>query len=580
MVVTISVTLPAEAANHAPVITSITGGNPNQDTGAVVYTVAVTDQDAADTVTVTPSSGIGQVGAAQYVGVTTAGERLYELTYTPTPRQRVAAYSGGATTDTLSVVASDGSLEGTAIRSITVDSAEIASVATLPDGASLVGPIVFGSDGTGYVTSGVNGLGPTRVTVIGGSNPGPIDLTGSPAGGPVVGPDGTVYQTIRNQQGANQYTTVVYAISGPQAGSVVGSAFGFGRDPVVVGGDGRLYLTTSGGSGTSLTTTVAVIQNGTGSSYSVPGEPSGGVVIGSDGTAYQTTYTGTPQGVYTTRVLTVGGSYATLAGGPQRPVEIGSDGVARQITVDYNLATISATTRVQVLSGPDAGTSYTILGTDSNASTVVIGADGTAYLTTTSPDGATATVTAMGGPNPGSVEIPGRASGSAVIAPDGTVYQATHTGDFGTGFTTTVTALGDPGTPFEVLGIAVAGPVIGADGSVILTTYAFDGPGATYVSTVRDPADVPLIEVPGLTSNSPLVGTDGTLYLTTYSFNSSDSWVSAVGGPTPGHTIQFSGSMNYPVVIAPDGTAYAIVRDAATSTTTVWALGLHTYATV
>ncbi|WP_299575825.1 Ig-like domain-containing protein [uncultured Williamsia sp.] len=180
----ISVVVPVLPANQAPVAGSTTVGTPGAN-GVVTGTVSTTDADS-DTVTYTAGSGAGAPSRGSVV-VTPAGG----FTYTPaSSAQHAAAAGGGATSDSFTVIASDGHGGSTPI-SVVVPIApanQAPVVGTTTVGAPGVNGVVAGSvsatdaDGDTVTYSAGNGSGaaPSRGTVVVTSSGG---FTYTPAAG-------------------------------------------------------------------------------------------------------------------------------------------------------------------------------------------------------------------------------------------------------------------------------------------------------------------------------------------------------------------------------------------------------------
>lgn len=156
---------------------------------------------------------------------------------------------------------------------------------------------------------------------------------------------------------------------------------------------------------------------------------------------------------------------------------------------------------------------------------VVTGADGTAAVTTSGPSGTTIAVLRPGSANPETVTVPGALYGKPVVGADGTVALTTYTGAGSETdpYETTVTVLRPGAAPISetVTGFPMGEAVIGADGTVAQTTYTGWGttedPYETTVTVLRPNGSAPITEtVAGYPVGSgAVVGDDGTVAVTT-----------------------------------------------------------------
>lgn len=324
----------------------------------------------------------------------------------------------------------------------------------------------------------------------------PDTIAGIPVGGLQIAADGSVYQAIAVFDAATETTTTTVA-EVTDTGLVVileglpGTAVGSSGDvlPVVVGSDGTVYQTTSGGpdpdTGVVTTYVSAKTPGGDVVTEEIPGLPVGSVVIGPDGTAYQTTYdavTGTtPVAVITPGDTTV----YRFDGQPGDPeigdraygvAVIGTDGRAYQTIVVTDPVTGEYSTMVAVLSSADVKAPV-FKGLPSGP--VVVGADGAVYQSVSRFDVATqSTFTTVisvdaSGMTPVGAPILGQAVGSLVVGPDGLLYQAVLTEGAG----------GQPVTAVQVIDPAAGGAL---RASSVIAAAAQSGPTVTATIAVGD----------------------------------------------------------------------------------------------
>lgn len=162
-----------------------------------------------------------------------------------------------------------------------------------------IGAVAMGADGVSYQTTYDAATSTTAVTVITATDETRHEFSGYP-GDPdgsspiqvVTGPDGTAYQVISYRDAVTgEYTATVAVITA--AGLVATSSFdGQPSGPVVVGADGRAYLTVSRfNTAVQITLTAVLTIDETGELQLVRtlrGNPAGTLTFGPGGVAYQT----------------------------------------------------------------------------------------------------------------------------------------------------------------------------------------------------------------------------------------------------------------------------------------------------
>ncbi|MCX2933295.1 Ig-like domain-containing protein [Mycobacterium sp. CVI_P3] len=201
--------------------------------------------------------------------------------------------------------------------------------ATTLDIAGYAWPLVVGSDGVGYQTSG--GADSSNVMLINPADPANVTtltVAGPANDGVVIGPDGTVYQrTDGLVNGSPGSHVLVFNPTDLATATIVDVPGDPANSGLVFGPDGTAYLAT--------TTNLLVIDptdQASASSVAFTGTPVGGLVFDSDGTAYQTGTDGD-----TTYVTVIDPSDAAnpttvqLAGVAEGSVVLGSGGVVFQL---------------------------------------------------------------------------------------------------------------------------------------------------------------------------------------------------------------------------------------------------------
>jgi VCBS repeat-containing protein len=484
---TVTVT-PTGHVNGAPAGGSFTAGDPDPRTGVVIGSVSGTDPDG-DTLNYSApvSTGKGTISINASTG---------SFSYTPTDEARQAAASTpGVDTDSFTVTVSDGN-GGTTTVAVSVTIAAPA-VRTIPG---------FSSDG------------------------------------PVVAPNGNVYQTvsavtINPTTGAKTYTTRVVIVSAGGT-TVTSGALGKPIGPMVFGPDGTAYQAVyTWDAATNLQTTAVLSIKTTGAttiSNYAPGWAVGDIIMGSNGTAYLAVLDYQPSN--TTVIVakptgntsyTIKGTVSTGGYGPfgETGMVVGSDGTAYVTTIDYSVSS-TAITRVGVVT-PDGMTTRIINGVPSGP--VVIGVDGSVYQVTGRSDvfGTQVTlITATGATTLPGLLNEGWPTDRAVLSPDGTIYQAI-------GFSGGVTRIAVvDSSGIRIISDPVAGgayiPVTTADGTLVVVLV-----DETYSGTPHWVTNVLTVSSSGVITVNPI----GALVDTYYTFNPAG-----------------------PPVVAPNSTVYQAVR--------------------
>lgn len=337
-------------------------------------------------------------------------------------------------------------------------------------------------------------------------------VTGFPIGSVAVGADGTVAQTAHSGSGSASdpsYTRVI--VVAPDGTVTTTSIAGTSpsTDPVVAA-DGTTYqpilIETGSAADPFRTRVITVAPDGTVTTTDpIPGSPSGNTVVRADGTAFQTTSATSDTGTVT-RIAAIApdGTVTTTDPIPGNPVggpALGPDGTLAQVT--YTGSGHNTAMRVIVIS-PD-GLVTTTDPTPGRLATgsVVIAPDGTAYHTTTSRDLSAAvldltrvTVIAPDGAVTTTDPIPGYPTHHAVLSPDGTLYQATNTGygSLSDPYEIVVTAIAPDGTIVStsepIPGYPTRPLVVGADGTAYLLVAEYPGHNGPYDLVTVTPATV------------------------------------------------------------------------------------------
>ncbi len=278
---------------------------------------------------------------------------------------------------------------------------------------------VFGSDGMIYLTSSTSdGAGGfiTHVVAVDPQSPSDaarVDINGSPKGGVVVAPDGTVYQTVYTVSIGGDFTSIV------ETTDVVSI------DPANTGNPDTIH---------------------------VPGAPNGPVAVGPDGTIYALTAF-TDYSDYPNSLTTVQRVVVVDPQDPQSPVTVELDGepshfavgpagkayVLSTTDVDTNGDGVAETiTHLVVIDPQDPGNPVRVdvTGTPQySTSDLTVAADGTVYVTTYTVENAN-NIAHVAVIDPGNTtepvtiidDVAGEPIGGVVLGADGTGYQTTVVG--------------------------------------------------------------------------------------------------------------------------------------------------------
>ncbi|MGE2832333.1 Ig-like domain-containing protein [Mycobacterium sp. SMC-4] len=444
------------------------------------------------------------------------------------------------------------------------------------DGAA-GGGVGFASDGTIYQPIYQTPAGPDAALGTAGiavlTDSGLVRLAGTidgiPIGSPVLGPDGTLYQTVFSpvfdtDAGTVEYVTTVAAITTTGltpilqdiAGIPLQTSGGPSVLPVVVGPDGTVYQVAQDFDPATYTaSTTLAIRTAAGDTdiVDIAGEVVGTVVPGVNGNAFLTTYDADTD---TTRVAVItanGTTIRELAGRPGDPrstgtnwtVVVAPDGTAYQTTAVHSDTGVY-TTSVSVFTATGIAT-HSIDGVP--AGSVVIASDGTVYQSVghIAPDsGVSSTTVAVISPlgiTPITRPIAGAPAGPAVFGPEGTIYQVT---------VETISGSGDPSSRLYIIG----GPSPAEDLRPNSEVASHD---ATLTATTGD-APAAITTTPpdaGRPSATPIVGAHLALAAgaSTGIVSTADTVSTLPGTVTPTATITTSTVFPYPsqVVVSPDG---------------------------
>jgi large repetitive protein len=522
------------------------------------------------------------------------GTRTVELPGAEPYYRGIATGSDG----TVYVVSVDRATQKTYVT--TVDSDGVVHDTSAVPGTPADNPLTVAPDGTVYLTSttydDVRGSS-TYLAALGtdGSYRLSDPVAGYPKSGVVIGPDGTIYQTTdAGTKLVDPADTADWELHhAPTVGLPIGAAV---RGPVVVAADGTGYQT-SYDSATNQSYVTVIGADGTAHTTGpLPGVSLGTPMTAPDGTAYLSTEVNGPtyddDQSYVNVIATDGTVISAPVVGHPELVAV-HDGRAyfqssEQVIVDGNVTIV---TRVTVI-GPDG-----VAHTNTMSGPGGLGPfapDGTAYVTTSTygQGGSTTSVTAItpdGVARPGQ-PLAGEAAGNAVVASDGTVYQATRaTPDPVTGEARTwlyaIGADGSASAPATLVGSAYGDPVVGAAGTVYQTTSTGDqNSGLTYVTAVGPNGAVTSHSIPGAPLSQLVVSADGTAYQTTYDIinvttdpvtgniqSDSEAHLAIVGADGTTHiTPVLQGQpIDGGLVIGADGTAYQVSEvDTESSSTT------------
>jgi YVTN family beta-propeller protein/VCBS repeat-containing protein len=475
--------------NTAPVAGTPTVGSPNTGDGAVTGSLNVTDADGdilSYSVT-QPSAGT----------VTVTGAGIY--TFTPTQAARQAAATGGPTTTTFTVNATDGQ-------------------ATTPVDVTV--PIAMP-------------FAPTQVTVLGSAT-----ITGDPPPAqPVLSPDGTravIVTPVTNAYTLAKTTRVVVinTATGKQVGSTL-TLTGGGGAPVFNGDSSRVLITTTVPNTTTgiETTRVTVINTATGAQTGTPltlsGSPSGIRLLGADGSralittdAYDvydwdgTVAHSTGVAVINTATGTPVGTALTITGALSS-VQLSGTNDSRALITTSDSSTAWATL-VDTTTGAQIGTTVAVPGGPSDSQDIPVDDSHglvITYDTTSGTTGVTVVDTATGAQIGTTVTIAGSLVASSVVADLGRALIMTQEYDdpYDTStFTTRVAVVdtengGQVGATLDLAG-AYQHPTLSADGkhAVIAATVSPWGESWT-VNTTR----VALVDIASVSKTGTTMTLDG-----------------------------------------------------------------------
>jgi len=320
---------PGRTLTYSAPATSKGGGTvaiSNPSTGAFTFTPTTTQRRSAtttttDTITITVSNGVRTttqtITVAVDPGTPAAGSPTVSAPNASTgvvsgtakftdPNGRTLAYSAAtksaASNGTFTITASNGARTATQTVTVAVLPASTPSVAgdnltALPGRPE--GPPRAGKNGMLYQTSvkTVSGGHLTYVTVVqpNGTTTN-YSQTSTIYNGPVVGPDGSVYQTSTTGTDGydfTRYTTVLQVLrsDGTTVRYTQPGTLNSNFQPVI-GADGSVYQLSSTGTSSGPITVLQVVRpNGTSTQYTHPGSSSDNAVFAPNGTAYQVTST-------------------------------------------------------------------------------------------------------------------------------------------------------------------------------------------------------------------------------------------------------------------------------------------------
>ncbi|MCV7367111.1 tandem-95 repeat protein [Mycolicibacterium duvalii] len=504
--VTVTVIAPSGTTTHTePVSGDPAGPLVMGENGTAYQTITHRDSDTDATVT-----GV--------IIMPPAGQSWFTGHHVGAPAGPVVLGADGTGYQTLSQLMSDGTYT-TTVLVITSDGATPYTLNGFPGSSGIGAPSgpVVAPDGTVYLTVGDWVIDPntlqagehtTTVAILGPNGPSTSSIDGAAGGGVGLASDGSVYQPIYQtptRPDATLGTAVLAVLTDNGLVQLGGTVDGIPIGSPVIGPDGTLYQTVfspvfDADAGTvEYVTAVAVITpTGLTSILSdiagIPLRASDGssvlpVVVGPDGTAYQVAQNLDPA-TYTTSttlaVLTATGDtdITDIAGEAVGPVVPGVDGRAFLTTYDAEtdttrVAVITANgTTIRELAGRPGDSQLTAMNWS-----VVVAPDGTAYQTTSAvdPDSGVNTTKVSVISETGIVThtIDGSPAGSVVFAPDGTVYQSVgridpYSGDS----STTVSVISPMGiTPIThpITGTPAGSVMFGPRGSIYQVTVETNG---------------------------------------------------------------------------------------------------------
>lgn len=493
------------------------------------------------------------------------------------------------------VVRPDGSLLLTTYRTST--NTTIISIIDGQGGVTRIGtavgqptePVTMAPNGVVFVRTaqfpsgpGTSGLPGDRLVRISAENNVRVYRVGRAGGGLAVAPDGSAYIVGTSLFG----TPSVLAVGPTGTSRMVSLPLGsVTPNDVVVGQDGRGYLTVAR---KTFSTTVTRVYTFTGSSNTVreiPGAPVRAKVVTADG-VYQATYDAATGRSYVTRItadaLQVS---APIDGALVNAISVTPGGtvyvpVRNSTTQTDSVAVIDPDGSVTTVQIPGAivfvapRVSPSSAGYDANpnageAGYVAYTSNGTTYLAVLDPDGTVARTVAL--PDGAVVSTP------VGFGPDGAAFQVIEYRD-GDGRITSeavVALAGDavtaalPGAPLRPNYDALQ---FGPDGTAYLVTVE-SGPVLTYhvLGIDESGATVTSLDVSGFLvprqvdsvfhEEAIVFGADGTGYLTVTGADAG-VWALTPGGGAKVLDLDLAnGSTVSPVVFGPDGTPYVTVSD-------------------
>lgn len=601
---TVSVVVDAVHTNDAPTLTVNPPTTVNPITGIATGTISATDPDNDPlTYTVNGNTSTANTFTTDRGTFTLNGDGTY--TFTPTAAARWNASFAGedpAThAETLSITVDDGN-GGTDTQAVTIGIAPIA----VP--GEPVGQAATSTNGRTYFTTRDLATGTTYVTYID-----PVTratttnvVAGSPLGGIQLGPNGVAYQTSTDNAGRTYITSFggpltevmpyyyyraghtpvgnlrfdstgnayqVMSAANDTAVYVIG-ADGIGRlhsitnekpvGPVVIGPNGKIYLTTERVVAGNMKTRVSILDPAAGvvKAVNAAGVPVGTVYVGPDGSVYQVGY------IANTDETTLYRYSATLTS----PDDLDADGSP------YGGAYFDDDGTVYILTRLDNGNTqinrfnydwgyvgyFDVEGTPSGDVVFLPGTNQGYFVTRT--DGATPgtyvthihSVNFDAFPPSSTVVIPGEPIGGPVLAADGNLYQVI------TGTNTIVRRLN--GSDVYQVGGTATSQVVGDDTYLwVTTTEGDESTGKTYIRRINIALGPQgSYTVDGIPVGTPVIGADGTKYQTVVRYDTDAgiyrTTVIAYNGNLFIYHFTFDGRPTTGVHIAPDGTVTQTVE--------------------
>lgn len=591
------------APNAAPVITSLSAGDPVVSSGLVLGGAIATDADHDTLVYSATATAKGKVNINSSTG---------EFNYTPTAAARTAATGSGATPtdkqDTVTVTVTDGH-GGTASKSISVAIApavagtNVTKIGDVAIAGTSWGETLTSADGTRalattYTTS--NGTFTTRVAVVntttGKQNGTTFTLTGSPSGS-ALSADGSravVSASATDATGTTTRVAVIDTATGVQVGATL-TLNGTSSGSVITANGTRAVITTEAPNtpGGATTTRVTVINTATGAQTGTTTTFTGAwgsKVLSADGSrALVTAYT--QDTAFTTRVAMINtatgtqiGTTLTLAG--YGTGTFSADGTRALMTSSTTGAGGDATlvTSINTVSGAQVGSTVTLAG---NAQTAIpLNASSNRVLiatllgdSTNGFDTRVAVVDATTGAQIGAIEAVGQPSigGGPLLSADGTRALISTVDYTAAGWTTYVSVLDTTtgarvGMPIILTGEAMDSKLLAADGSrALITTNIYDSRTSTSTSraavynttTGAQIGTALVVQGTQLAGYAPLLAADGSRALVTaeYSDFGSNVYSTRVGAIStagqPGAILTLAGRPSGSALLSPDG-VYAL----------------------